>query len=224
MLVGTSLAATAQKVMVEKQIKNVATGEGTGFGTTLEGPREQVAQAWTKFLKDVGRAKSSGEWTTLTEVAIGGAQYAKGTLFTQTKGDEKAGQVWIGLIPADWQGQVNDLDIVYRELDQLVYRFGVSFYRDKIQLQINEAQQAVDAVERQAQRLINESKSLANKLTNNEQEKIRLENALKENALEHAVLLQKIENNKKAQDSVAQATVKIKKVVDLHRERQRQVN
>jgi len=44
------------------------------------------------------------------------------------------------------------------------------------------------------------------------------------NQLDHFVLLQKIENNKKSQDSVANAGVQIKKVVESHKERQRKVN
>ena len=90
--------------------------------------------------------------------------------------------------------------------------------------QIDEAQQASDAVDKQKQRLLNQNKDLANKLVNNEQQKIQLEKSLETNKLDHLVLLQKIENNKKSQDSVANAGVQIKKVVELHKERQRKVN
>jgi len=61
-------------------------------------------------------------------------------------------------------------------------------------------------------------------LSNNEQEKTQLEKQLQSNSLEHAVLLQKIENNKKSQDSVVNAGLQIKKVLEAQKEKQKKVN
>ena len=119
---------------------------------------------------------------------------------------------------------VNDISLVEKQLEKLVYQFGIRFYRDKIQAQIDEGQQALEAVVRQQQRLTNQNKDLNIRLGNNGQEKIQLEKAIEANKLENLVLLQKIENNKKSQDSVAQAGEKIKKVIELHKDRQRKVN
>jgi hypothetical protein len=47
---------------------------------------------------------------------------------------------------------------------------------------------------------------------------------LENNKLEYESLLLKIEQNKKAQDSVAVAREQVKKVVEIHREKQRKVN
>jgi hypothetical protein len=119
---------------------------------------------------------------------------------------------------------VNDISIVNRELEKLVHQFGVKYYRDKIQVLIDEAQRASDAVERQKLRLTNQTKDYLMKVGSNEQEKVQLEKSLEVNKLEHAVLLQKIENNKKSQDSIAVAGEQIKKALELQRERQRKVN
>jgi len=51
-----------------------------------------------------------------------------------------------------------------------------------------------------------------------------LEKALDANKLENLVLIQKIENNKKSQDSVKLAGEQIKRIMELHKERQRKVN
>jgi len=119
---------------------------------------------------------------------------------------------------------VNDIDIVKKELEKEVYRFGIKYYKDKIQAQIDEAQRAFDATTRQSQRLVNQNKDLTIQLGNNEQEKVKLEERIQSNTLEHAVLIQKLENNKLAQDSVAQAGEQIKKVIQLHKDRQGKVN
>lgn len=216
-------ALQAQTVTVQKQTEKIRSEQADGFSTELEAKKETVNSAWTKFLKDIGKSKvTGGEYQTITEPIVDGTVYSTGILYATIKGGEAKAKVWIGLLPGEWK--VNDIEIVNKELEQMVYRFGVKFYRDQIQLQIDEAEKAVAAVEKQAQRLVSENKTLNNRLSSNEQQKVNLEKSLKENELEHLVLQQKIVNNKKSQDSVAQATVQIKKVVDLHRERQRKVN
>jgi hypothetical protein len=213
----------AQTVSVQKQTEKIRSEQAEGFATELQGKKEAVVNSWNKFLKDIGKAKlSGGEYQTISEPALGGTIYTGGILYTTTKGNEEKTTVWLGLLGSEWK--VNDIEIVNKELEQLAYQFGVKFYRDQIQLQIDEAQQAADAVEKQAQRLANENRTLNNRLANNEQQKVQLEKSLKENELEHLVLQQKIVNNKKSQDSVAQAAIQIKKVVEMHKERQRKVN
>lgn len=214
--------AQAQTVTVKEKGEKVKGESATGYATELEGKKDDVEAAWNKFLKELGKVKNPGGLATITEPAIGGTVYSKGTLYATTEGNEEKTRVWIGLQEGEWV--VNDIEIVKKELEKVIYRFGVKYYRDKIQAQIDEAQRALDAVEKQKQRLTNQNKDLNIKLGNNEQEKIHLEKATEVNKLEHAVLLQKIDNNRKSQDSVALAGEQIKKVIELHKDRQRKVN
>lgn len=212
----------SQSVTVTKKAEKVRNENADGFQTELDGKRDDVSASLNKFLKEIGKSKSSGDMISINEPVINSTIYTKGILYANVTGSDGKPRVWIGILPAEWNS--SDVESVQKELEQLVYRFGVKFYRDQIQLQIDEAQQASDAVDKQAQRLVNENKSLNNKLTNNEQQKVQLEKNLEENRLENLVLKQKLVNNKRAQDSIAQAAIKIKSVVDLHKERQRKVN
>ena len=216
------ISANAQKVTVKKQTQKVKSETAHGFETTLTGKEENVDAAWGKFLKELGKGKSNGETLVITEPAVGATVYEKGILYATTESSGENTKAWLGLINEEWE--VNDIEIVNKELEQLVYRFGVKYYKDEIQKQIDESLAAAQAVERQSQRLVNENKSLAKQLTNNDEEKIQLEKSLEANKLEDLVLKQKIVNNKRAQDSVAQAGVQIKKVVEMHKERQSKVN
>jgi hypothetical protein len=101
----------------------------------------------------------------------------------------------------------------------MITEFGIRFYRERAQAQVDETQQAMDAVDKQSLRFANQGKDLAAKLTANELEKIKLEKAIENNKLENAVLKVKIENNKKAQDSIANAGVQIKKVKESQLDR-----
>ena len=213
---------SAQKVVVKKETQKIKDKSAQGFSTPLEGKTEDVSATWNKFLKDAGKGKSSGEMLVISDPTLGGTLYEGEMLYAVTSGTESKATVWLGLVANEWE--VNDIDVVYTELEQLVYRFGVKYHKDKIQVQIDESVNAAQAVERQTQRAMNESKQLSNRLTNNEQQKIQLEKSLEENKLENLVLKQKIINNKKAQDSLAHAAVQIQKVVDMHKERQMKVN
>lgn len=214
--------AFGQKVTVISHNEKINGDAAEGYATELEGKKEEVETAWSKFLKDFGRPKLGASHTMISNPALGGTAYSTGVIYADVTSKNDNTRVWVGIKEGEWT--VNDIGIVKKDLEKEVYRFGVKYYKDKIQAQIDEAQRAFDATTRQSQRLVNQNKDLTIQLGNNEQEKIRLEQQMEKNTFEHAVLLQKIENNKLSQDSVAQAGEQIKRVIEMHKERQQKVN
>jgi hypothetical protein len=214
--------AHAQTVVVNKSDDRIKGESIAGFSVVLEGKQEDIKTAWLRFLKEVGKVKNMGNYWTISQPVLNGTSYPMGVVYATATGSEQKQKVWIGAKEGDWEA--DKMSDVMKDLESTAHRFGVQFYRDQIQQQINEAQKAVDAVEKQQQRLLNQSKSLNQKLADNDIEKIKLEKALEANKLENLALLTQIENNKKAQDSVAQAAVQIKKVVEAHQQRQNKVN
>ncbi len=214
--------AYAQKVDVSKKSEKIKGESAEGYATELEGKKENIAAAWSRFLKDLGKVKSGTEYQYVENPALGGTVYTTGIIYGKSSGNEEKSTVWMGIKAVEWT--VNDISLVENQLEKLVYQFGVKFYRDKIQAQIDEAQQASDAVVRQQQRLANQNKDLNNKIVNNAEQKIQLEKSLEANKLDNLVLHQKLENNKKSQDSVKLAGEQIKRIIELHKERQRKVN
>jgi len=216
------VTAFSQRVTTDQQAHKIDGSDAEGYATTLEGKKEDVSVAWNKLIKDFGKSRPGAGYVAISEPALGGTVYKKGFIYTDINDKGENTQVWLGIKEAEWE--VNDIGIVKKDLEKEVYRFGIKYYKDKIQAQIDEAIRALDATNRQSQRLVNQNKDLNIQLGNNEQEKIKLEERIKSNELEHLVLLQKIENNKLAQDSVTQVGEKIKKVIDMHKERQQKVN
>jgi hypothetical protein len=143
----------------------------------------------------------------LAESVINSRTYTT-PVFALVKDNGKTSTVWIGIKTSAWSA--DDAAQVNKELEKMLHDFGVKFYRDKIQVQIDETNRAYQAVEKQKQRLVNEKKTLLTKV--------------EDNKLENELLLKKIEKNKLDQDSVALAGEQIKKVTELHKERQRKVN
>lgn len=212
----------AQKVVVTKRSERVKGENADGYASDLDAKADDVKAVLGRFLKEAGKPKNNGDMISVNEPVVNGTVYMKGILYATVAGSDVKTRVWIGILPGEWNS--SEVEGVTKEIEQMVYRFGIKYYKDVIQRQIDEAQQASDAVDKQAQRLANEEKSLGNKLQNNDAEKVRLEKALEANKLEDLVLKQKLINNKNSQDSIAQANLKIKAVIQSHKERQNKVN
>lgn len=220
-LIGTT--CWSQTVTVKKQNEKVKGESVEGYSTELEGKLSEVSSAWTKFLKEVGKVKLfSSDPTVITDPNFNGTVFPKGTIYAHIFDGGNQTRVWLGLLPKDWDEK--DGDIATKETEKLVYQFAIRYNRDKVQKQIDETQQAVDAVEKQKQRLVNQNKEMTLQLTNNEKEKIHLEKSIQNNKLEYEALIIKLERNKKAQDSLTNAAVQIKKVKESHEERLRKIN
>lgn len=217
-----SIATTAQTVTSKKQSEKVKNESADGASVELDGKQADVNAQWSKFLKDLGKVKLfSSDPTVITEPVFNGTIY-KGTLYAYSFEDGNKTRVWLGYLSKEWEEK--DLDFISKQTDRLVYQFGVQFYRAQVQKQIDETNDATTAVEKQKLRLVNQNKDLTIQLANNEQEKIQLEKSLQANQLEHEALKIRIEKNKKAQDSLTNASLQIKKVGETHKEKLRKIN
>lgn len=212
----------AQKVTVNKGNERVKGSNMSGYATELTGTIEEISTSYTKYLKTFGKIKSSGSQSQLSGAEISFTQYTS-PLYANTRSQGEKTIVWVGLNPNEWPTP-EQAEQALKELEKVVYDFGVKFYRDKVQVDIDESVRAQQAAERQTLRLQNENKNLNSRLDFNQKEKIRLEKLLAENKLEYENLLLAIAKNKKDQDSVSVATDQIKKMVELHKERQKKIN
>jgi hypothetical protein len=215
-----SALSEAQTVKVKKEKSTIKGESMEGYSVELQGTGAEVTSSFGKYLKTVGKTRQ-GDFFTVTEPNINGLSFSQ-PLYATTNENGKTATAWIGLNPSSLPKE--DAEKLDKELEKLMKEFGVKFYRDKIQLQIDESLRATQAVEKQKQRLLNENKTLSAKLEDNKREKIQLEKSIVTNKTNHETLLLRIDKNKKAQDSVAIAAEQIKKVVEMHKEKQRKVN
>ena len=217
LLVILPLTGATQSIQVRKETSRIEGSNANGYQVALTGTEDEVKASLAKYLRAMGKTKPSGDYLAVTEPTIGGKKYTE-TLFAITRQTGNAIAAWMGI--ASSAGEESSLD---RDLQKLVYDFGVTFHRDKIQLQIDESLRALQAVEKQQLRLANQNKDLNNKVAINKREKIQLEQSLVENKLELQGLTSKLSANAKAQDSIATATDQIRKVVEMHKEKQRKI-
>lgn len=210
--------AHTQSISVKKDKEQIKGNSLNGYSIDLTGTAEEVSSSFTKYIKTFAKIKLLSSPMQLSDVQAGGTTYA--SPFYATANGRKA---WIGLNEKEWTS-AEEADKALASLEKIMYDFGVKFYRDKVQVDIDEAVRAQQAAEKQQQRLVNEDKDLKAQLDFNQKEKIHLEKALADNKLQYETLLMNIDKNKKSQDSVAIATDQIKKMVDVHKERQKKIN
>ena len=215
--------ATSQTVKVKTQQQRIKGENIDGYAVDMEGHKADVTSSLTKYLKETGKIKFlSSDPLVITDPIFNGTVYPKKSIYAYTTESGNIVTVWLGIMASEWEQK--DLTPINKQLQRMANEFGVRFNRERVQTQIDETQQALDAVDKQSIRFINQGKDLTTKLTSNELEKIKLTKALEANTLENAVLKVKIDNNKKAQDSIANAAVQIKKVKEVQLEKLRKIN
>jgi len=215
-----SMPLAGQTVKARKDESRVKGENLSGHAVDLEGSAEDVGSAFTKFIKALGKTKQSEGVITLSESTINGAVY-RNPVYAVTKSKGNITTAWLGIRKAEW---ADGADAMNGELEKVIKEFGVQYYKDKIQGQIDESNRAAQAVDKQKQRLVTQNRDLNVKLEDNKREKLQLEKAIEKNKLEHEMLLKKIARNKHDQDSVTIAGDQVKKMVDAHKERQKKVN
>jgi hypothetical protein len=214
-----SITAFAQTVKVTKETVQLKGENADGVEIQLDGTVNEVESQLLKYLKPVGKAKKIEDGYVISLPLINGKNYTS-PVYVVIR-DKGKGTGWLGIRASEWP---SNTDEVKNDIEKMLYDFGVNFYRDKVQVQIDESNRALQAVERQQQRLLNQNKDLGKNLENNKAEKIQLEKSLVNNKLEFDALNVKIAQNKKDQDSVAFAGEQIKKVIEMQKEKQRNIN
>lgn len=219
LLAGT--IAEAQSFRVNKENVRIKNNEVAGYEVEIDGHMDEVSAALNKYLKTFARLKPGANPIVTSEVVIKGNSY-KSPLYAMVREKGEKAVAWMGIRPEEW-ADAAEAEKINAELERMVRDFALTFYRDRMQAQIDESQRALQAVERQQQRLATENRNLNIRLENNQQEKVQLEKALEANKQEYISLLSKLEQNKKSQDSLAVVQEQIKKVLEQKKEKQRQI-
>lgn len=210
--------AYAQKVTVSAGSERINGKNCDGYSTLLTGSVEEVNTSLTKYLKTLGKVKTTGNQFQVSEAQVNLTKYVN-PFFAVSKVKGEQVMVWMGA-----SEESDSVKSIRNELEKLVYNFGVKFYKDKIQADIDESLRAQNAAEKQRQRLTLEGKNLASRQEMNAKEKIRLEKALADNKLDSTKFVTALARNRKSLDSLAVAAEQIRKMVEAHKERQRKVN
>lgn len=211
----------SQTVKVKNEKTRIKNDYADGFEVELQATPEELEASLTKLMKTLGKSKTTENFIIVNEPTIAEHKYTA-PVYGVNKQLGNIVSAWIGIKKDDF-GK-DDAEVISKDLEKLLQDFGVSFYKEKIQKQIDESVRASEAVARQQQKLVNQNRDLNNKIENNKREKIQLEKSIEKNRTDLVALTKRLEKNKRDQDSVAVAGGQIKKVIEMHKEKQRKVN
>jgi hypothetical protein len=215
-----SVLSFGQTVVVKKEKQKIKNDNIYSFATTLDASTTEVNSALLKFLKGYGKPKQQEEAIVLAECIVSGQAYTK-PLYGSTRQAGAVTQAWIGVNLKEWAA---DSAMIVSRLEAMVKEFGVNFYRDKIQVQIDEAQRAVDIVNRQQQRTLNEQQNIQQKIESNKKEYQQLLRDIQKNRADSAALVIRMNQNKAGTDSLRVVSDKVKQALVFQKERQGKVN
>ncbi len=210
----------AQTVLVKQENQKIKGESLYGFATTIEAPASEVSNALVRYLKTYGKPKVQDNQITVSETTFSGQAYTKALIASsELKGNST--KAWMGINLKEWAA---DSSVVLSQLEDMVKQFGVNFYRDKIQAQIDEAQKAVDIVDKQQQRTLNEQQNIQQRIESNKREHQQLVKAIQKNRADSAALVIRLQVNKASNDSLKVVSEKVKQALIFQRERQSKVN
>ena len=192
-----------QKVSTAEKSERLQGRQIKGYSTTLVGT--DVREAWLRYLREHGRLRDRESYLEIRDLSFISAK--QDTVFSKLNQGQATTAIWVGSTGKQLG------------LQEFLHSFGVKYYQDEIQEDIDESARVERMTVRQQQRLLNENKNLNLRLENNAKDSVRLVEAVKRNQLEQVELVQKLKNNAQAQDSVKVELERIRGVIKEQEEK-----
>lgn len=219
-----SFQALAQVVITTEQTAEKIRGNVySGYSTKVSGDFEEVHDFFIKNMKTYGKVKEDKHSISVNSPSINGTMFQEKSISALAKKNkDESCYLWIGIKVEDWDRQ--SLDLINSQMDQILKKFVLDYYRNHMQKKINETQSAWESIEKLQLKTVKQASDLNRKLENNVKDKSRLEQSLIDNDKENVSLKARIVNNKKAQDSIANVLQQVKKKMAVHQEELSKIN
>lgn len=208
-----SAVALAQKVSVKEAIQSVTDVACPGMVTLIELEPKVVEKAWSKKIKEFGKAESSRGVYLVKVALIPEISPNAVKVYSKLNSDSKGTTVFMAIDLGDEFLTPGKAE--YETARRILHDFAVMLYREDMNEQIKEAERAVLTTVKSHERKTQDGKNLEHKLAKNKEEKKKLEQALIDNAKEHERLLKEIEQNKLQLEATFEEIGKVRKLAEI---------
>lgn len=218
LLLSTSAVVFSQKVQVTEATEKVGDVLRTGMSINLQLNEKMVDNGWEKFLKEHGKyadhkneyTQEVGEYKDLSGTPV--RVYAKVS-------SNKSGSVTIFWALDLGSEYITTKNAKYSVAEKMLHDFGVSMYIQDVNEQVKDAESALEDATKKHEKKIRESENLVKKVDNNKTDKIKLEQKIKDNAQELVDLQKAQEQNKLDQADAVKDVDKMKKAVEVTKQK-----
>lgn len=206
--------AFGQSVIVEEDSKNVGGSKRKGLSTSIQLDPDYVSGHWKDFLKNYGRVSTSGNDFTVEAPQIPGIATGEGTfIYSTIKKERDASSVFMTIDLG--KGDMENGSEEYAKAKEMLHKFGVEVYRSDVQIQIDDAENAVAATVKFQEKTIEDGKKLEQKIIKNTEEKQKLEMLLEQNKNEKVVLDSLVVQNQLDQKKMEEEVIKMKEALEI---------
>lgn len=214
-----SISSYAQKIKVSETTEEVERITRTGLSTTIELDAKSIEKAWQKQLKNYGKTDNTKGVITVPVANVSAISSSPCRIVSMVKSSGKGATIWWAIDMGDAHVTSSGNSSAYKAAERVLHDFASQCYRDDINEQIKDAEKALNTSVKNHDKEVREGGNLIKDVENNKQDKINLEQKLKENAAELEQLQKDIAKNKTDQAAALQDIEKMKKAVEVVRDK-----
>lgn len=207
-----ALTVSAQKVTVNQNDQKVNKITRPGAAVYLELDQKEVKSLWKKKFKEFGKVTTSGGDYYIEAGQVPGISSTVRTISRVTSSG-KGTMVWMAVDMGDEWSQRGGKG--WSAIEKILHEFGVNAYKEDIMVQIAAAEKALSKTVKEQDKTVKEGENLQSDLQQNGENKIKLEQELKDNASQKVQLEKDIDQNERDQDRMSGEVDKMKKAVDI---------
>jgi hypothetical protein len=204
-----------QKIKVSESQESIEKIPRTGLSTIIELDDDEVEDLWKKQLKSFGKVDNSKGVYTVAIANVPSVSSSPCRITSIVKSSGKGTQVWYSIDLGNAHVSSSGSSSAYRAAEKILNDFAILCYKDDINSQIKDAEKALGNSVKAQEKEVKEGEDLVKDVERNKQDKLNLEQKIKENG-EQAVQLQKdIVQNKTDQAAAGQGVEKMKKALEV---------
>ncbi|MCF6359538.1 MAG: hypothetical protein L3J29_02110 [Cyclobacteriaceae bacterium] len=221
-IIGSCTQTIAQNYTVSSKAQRINDTKYNGFSIKVNGSLDKVTDQTYAYLKEKSKLRRKRNYYSVAELKLDGIQLDSTIIYLKI--DEKSPQtaIWLGIKTFGLEKEM--ISQIEADLKKELVHIARSYYVHEQELKIIEAETAAQVISKNQQVLIEENVKLTSNLEAKEVRKIELQQLLETNRLDIEVLKQKLIDNKFGQDSVYLDLQKVIKVIDVQKQKLKEID
>jgi hypothetical protein len=208
-------ALMAQKIQVTESSETIDNVARSGLYTVIDLDSKQVEKAWERHLKAFGKISSFKGYFMLPSANLYDVSPKPVSVYSKIQSLPEGTKVWWAIDLGDGYASNASNHSAYAAAERELHAFAADCYRYDINEQIKEAEKAYAASMRNHEKEVKHGEQLTRNVAHNQEEKVRLETLLRQNAEELDQLKKDIAQNKVAQSEAIGQTEKMKQAIEV---------
>ncbi len=217
-----SFQGSVPSIKVVEREENVEKLQRIGFAVLIQLEKQIIEKGWSKKVKEFGKVDASGSEYIVHEAMMATISPKPVRMYSKVIEKSKQGtEVWMSVdLGTEFvTGKHQNRD----ELEKILYQFAVDAYRADYAEQVEEAEKTLAKSTKEYERTVANEQKVRNRMQKNRDQKQDLLNQIKENKMDSVQLVKDLEMNKLEQKQDLEETEKLRKAVEIVKDKMARV-